>query len=69
MTNSCGLVYRWDAVSGEPQLDLIVTMDDATGTMYWSRKGHGIFVSRSGGGVRGQGTAAGLYSDRASHYF
>src|SRR5262249_1309169 len=63
--------FAW--LSGAPELDLIVTMDDATSTIY------SAFLVEEEGTVstfRGllevftaKGLAASLYTDRGSHYF
>src|SRR5215467_7853371 len=66
-----GSRFAW--LSGAPELDLIVTMDDATSTIY------SAFLVEEEGTVstfRGllevftaKGLAASLYTDRGSHYF
>src|SRR5262252_7443997 len=71
MLHQDGSRFAW--LSGAPELDLIVTMDDATSTIY------SAFLVEEEGTVstfRGllevftaKGLAASLYTDRGSHYF
>jgi transposase len=71
MLHQDGSRFAW--LSGAPELDLIVTMDDATSTIY------SAFLVEEEGTVstfRGllevftaQGLPASLYTDRGSHYF
>ena len=71
MLHQDGSPFAW--LSGQPELDLIVTMDDATSTIYSA-----ILVEEEGtmSSFRGleetfvaQGLPCSLYTDRASHYF
>lgn len=66
-----GSRHRW--LAGEPMLDLIVTMDDATSTIYSA-----FLIEEEGtaSSFRGlletfvaKGLPSSLYSDRGSHYF
>jgi hypothetical protein len=71
MLHQDGSRFAW--LSGSPELDLIVTMDDATSTIY------SAFLVEEEGTVstfRGllevftaKGLSASLYTDRGSHYF
>jgi hypothetical protein len=71
MLHQDGSRFAW--LDGQPQLDLIVTMDDATSTIY-----SGFLVDEEGtaSSFRGLletftalGLASSLYTDRGSHYF
>lgn len=71
MLHQDGSRHEW--LVGQPQLDLIVTMDDATSTTYSA-----FLVEEEGtaSSFRGlletfaaKGLASSLYSDRGSHYF
>lgn len=71
MLHQDGSRHEW--LEGEPQLDLIVTMDDATSTIYSA-----FLVEEEGtaSSFRGlsetfclHGLASSLYTDRGSHYF
>lgn len=71
MLHQDGSPFAW--LSGQPALDLIVTMDDATSTIYSA-----FLVEEEGtmSSFRGleetfvaQGLPSSLYTDRASHYF
>jgi hypothetical protein len=71
MLHQDGSRFAW--LSGSPELDLIVTMDDATSTIY------SAFLVEEEGTVStfcgllevftAKGLAASLYTDRGSHYF
>src|SRR5215468_10721906 len=71
MLHQDGSRFAW--LSGAPELDLIVTMDDATSTIY------SAFLVEEEGTVStfcgllevftAKGLAASLYTDRGSHYF
>jgi transposase len=71
MLHQDGSPFAW--LSGQPDLDLIVTMDDATSTIY-----SGFLVEEEGtqSSFRGlsetfaaKGLPSSLYTDRGSHYF
>lgn len=71
MLHQDGSRFAW--LAGEPELDLIVTMDDATSTIYSA-----LLVEEEGTAstFRGlletftaKGLPSSLYSDRGSHYF
>lgn len=71
MLHQDGSRFSW--LAGQPQLDLIVTMDDATSTIY-----SGFLVEEEGthSSFRGLletftalGLPSSLYTDRGSHYF
>jgi len=71
MLHQDGSPFAW--LEGQPQLDLIVTMDDATSTIYSA-----FLVEEEGtaSSFRGllevfaaKGLPSSLYTDRASHYF
>lgn len=71
MLHQDGSRHRW--LAGEPMLDLIVTMDDATSTIYSA-----FLIAEEGTASSFQGLLetfltkglpSSLYSDRGSHYF
>src|SRR3954469_16405247 len=71
MLHQDGSRFAW--LDGQPQLDLIVTMDDATSTIYSA-----FLVEEEGtaSSFRGlletfttRGLRSSLYTDRGSHYF
>jgi hypothetical protein len=70
MLHQDGSRHTW--LEGEPPLDLIVTMDDATGAIYSAFLVGGRHAStfRALKEVFGvHGLPMSLYTDRASHYF
>jgi hypothetical protein len=71
MLHQDGSRHAW--LAGEPQLDLIVTMDDATSTLYsaflteeegTASSFHGLLET-----FAAKGLPSSLYTDRGSHYF
>ena len=71
MLHQDGSRFAW--LAGQPELDLIVTMDDATSTIYSA-----FLVEEEGtaSSFRGlletmaeKGLPSSLYTDRGSHYF
>jgi transposase len=71
MLHQDGSRFAW--LDGQPELDLIVTMDDATSKVYSGISCRGgrdrIDVSRAAGGVHEVWSSTSLYTDRGSHYF
>src|SRR5215204_1906048 len=59
MLHQDGSRFAW--LAGQADLDLIVTMDDATSEIYSARGLADVFTTR--------GLPASLYTDRGSHYF
>jgi hypothetical protein len=66
-----GSPYAW--LAGQPELDLIVTMDDATSTIYSAFLVEEEGTASSFRGLEetfaGKGLPCSLYTDRGSHYF
>ncbi|MER9223998.1 ISNCY family transposase, partial [Mesorhizobium sp. M0644] len=71
MLHQDGSRHEW--LTGEPPLDLIVTMDDATSTLYSAFLVEEEGTASSFQGLletfAAKGLASSLYSDRGSHYF
>lgn len=71
MLHQDGSRFAW--LAGQPQLDLIVTMDDATSTIYSAFLVEEEGTASSFGGLLQTFAAVGLpsslYTDRGSHYF
>lgn len=71
MLHQDGSRHRW--LAGEPMLDLIVTMDDATSTIYSAFLIEEEGTASSFQGLLetfvAKGLPSSLYSDRGSHYF
>jgi len=71
MLHQDGSRFGW--LAGEPQLDLIVTMDDATSTIYSAFLVEEECTASSFQGLLetfvARGLPSSLYSDRGSHYF
>jgi transposase len=71
MLHQDGSRYAW--LAGEPELDLIVTMDDATSTIYSAFLVEEEGTASSFGGLlevmTEKGLPSSLYTDRGSHYF
>lgn len=71
MLHQDGSRFAW--LAGEPQLDLIVTMDDATSTIYSAFLVEEEGTASSFGGLletfAAFGLPSSLYTDRGSHYF
>lgn len=71
MLHQDGSRHAW--LAGEPELDLIVTMDDATSTIYSAflveEEGTASTFQGLAEVFGGHGLALSLYTDRGSHYF
>ena len=71
MLHQDGSRFAW--LAGQPQLDLIVTMDDATSTLYSAflveEEGTASTLQALLETFTAKGLPASLYSDRGSHYF
>ena len=71
MLHQDGSRFAW--LAGQADLDLIVTMDDATSTIYSAflveEEGTASTFRGAARGVHVPGLPASLYTDRGSHYF
>src|ERR1700733_9806023 len=71
MLHQDGSRHEW--LEGQPALDLIVTLDDATGAIYSAflveEEGTALAFGAVEEGVSDQGLPMSLYTDRGSHYF